>query len=131
EFLLREESSVALAGRLDTAHLREEEAMRYLRLGDVGEAGKLGKVALDDLTASGEGQADSTKSLWDITLVKKTNVDVMKRLDGLGRLVDATATGYGSQARSVLLLVMEKRISAIEAFSKGGFADANAKTDEA
>src|SRR5438046_2282750 len=44
EFLLREESSVALAGRLDTAHLREEEAMRYLRLGDVGEAGKLGKV---------------------------------------------------------------------------------------
>src|SRR3954468_21436943 len=53
-FLLREETAVALEARLNTGRLREEDALRYLRLGNVARAGALAKEATHDLEASGD-----------------------------------------------------------------------------
>src|SRR6185436_249781 len=49
QFLLREEVAVALEGRLNTGKLREEDAIRYLRLGNLPRAGALAKEATRDL----------------------------------------------------------------------------------
>jgi sec-independent protein translocase protein TatC len=78
--------------------------------------------------AEGAGKAEGDMG---ITLVPKKAVDLVARLDGLGRLVDATNDGLGGTARPVLALVMEKRIAATDAFGKGDFAKAEALADEA
>ena len=128
EILLREEGSTALQARLDTGRLREQDAIRYLRLGDLERAGSLAKQASADLVAEGAGKAEGDMG---ITLVPKKAVDLVARLDGLGRLVDATNDGIGGAARPMLALVMEKRIAATDAFGKGDFAKAEALADEA
>ena len=88
KFLLREEAAVALEGRLNAGRLREEDAMRFLRLGNVARAGALAREATKDLEASGEGQARADKPKLfgyeldlQVTLVPKQSVDVLTRLD--------------------------------------------------
>jgi sec-independent protein translocase protein TatC len=130
QFLLREESATALQGRLDTARLREDESLRWVRLGDLGSAGRVSKEAVDLLTAAGEGQADAQKGDFGITLVPKRSVEVMARLDGLGKLVDATAQGVGG-SRAVLKQVMQRRQEAISAYGRLDLDEAQRLTDEA
>jgi sec-independent protein translocase protein TatC len=131
EFLLREESAVALEGRLNTGKLREEDALRYLRLGNVARAGALAKQATQELEASGDGQAKPNEGQFGISLVPKQSVDVLTRLDGLGKLIDATREGLGDQALPLLSQVMEKRQDAVAAFGKRDFVSALTLTDEA
>jgi sec-independent protein translocase protein TatC len=129
-FLLREESSVALEGRLNTAKLREEDAVRYLRLGNVARAGALAKEAAADMEASGDGQTKPDGD-YGISFVSKTSVDVKSRFDGLGKLIDAVHEGMGEQALPLLSQVMEKRQEAIAAYGKQDFHGAIVLTDEA
>jgi sec-independent protein translocase protein TatC len=131
EFLLREESAVALEGRLNTGKLREEDALRYLRLGNVARAGALAKEATQDLEASGDGQAKPDEGHFGISLVPKQSVDVLTRLDGLGKLIDASREGLGDQALPLLSVVMEKRQEAVAAYGKRDFASALSLTDDA
>jgi sec-independent protein translocase protein TatC len=130
QFLLREETAVALEGRLNTGRLREEDAIRYLRLGNIARAAALAREATQDLEAGGEGQAKA-KNEWGISLVPKQSVDVITRLEGLGRLIDATRSGFGDTTLPTLSAVMEKRQDAVAAYGKRDFSAALALSDEA
>ncbi len=131
QFLLREENSVAIEGRLKTGKLREEDALRYLRLGDLDRSGKLAKLAIADLTAEGDGKSSDDQGDLGVTLVPKRGVEVMSRLEGLGRVVDAAQGGLGAAARPVLIQVMEKRGQAIDALGSGDFSKASDLADGA
>ncbi len=129
QFLLQKEDVTAIDRRINTAKLREEDAVRYLMLGNVDRAGALARSAIADLEMAGEGQ--TTDGMMGLTLVPKASVDTLARLEGLGRLIDAARTGYGNPAKEVLENVMAKRIEAIAAFSERQFDTSLALCDEA
>lgn len=129
QFLLQKEEVVAVANRIDTARLREQDTVRYLMLGDLDRAGALARSAIGDLEVSGEGQ--TSEGTLGITLMPKERLNVTARLDALGRLIDAVRTGFGDQAKDVLENVMSKRLEAIAALSDGQLARALALCDEA
>ncbi|WP_224364356.1 twin-arginine translocase subunit TatC [Hyalangium versicolor] len=125
QFLLNEEDSTALEQRLDTAKLRTEDVLRFLRVGDAERAGQLAKEAATGLETSGDPQ------LVDPEVVPSEAVEMSARLDGLGQLLDAAAEGFGAPARLVLRQAVEKRVVAVEAFGRKDFAAAASAMDEA
>jgi sec-independent protein translocase protein TatC len=64
-------------------------------------------------------------------VVPSESVELAARLEGLGRLLDATADGFGVPSRLVLRQAVEKRVVAAEAFARKDFAVAAAAMDEA
>ncbi len=129
QFLLQKEDVTAIEGRINTAKLREEDAVRYLMLGDIDRAGALARSAIADIEAAGEGQ--TTDGMMGLTLVPKASLDTITRLEGLGRLIDAARTGFGNPARDVLEAVMAKRLEAIAAFGARDFDTSLRLCDEA
>ncbi len=125
KFLLNEEEALALETRLETGRLRAEDALRFLRLGEAERAGLLAKEASATLRMEGEGRVE------DPRVVPAQSVELAARLEGLGRLVDAAADGYGGPARGVLRQTVEKRVEAVEAFGRRDFEKAAARMDEA
>ena len=128
QFLLQREDVAIITQRLDTAALRERDALRFLSLGDVERAGVLARTAVGDLSAPGDGKL--TDDGPGLALLNKRSVDVTARLEALGRLVDAARAGFGDAARPVLLQVMSKRLAALEAFGTGDLEWASALADE-
>lgn len=116
QFLLREESAVAIEARLNVARYQEEDTLRFLRLGEWSRAGVLAKEANEALEKSGEGQTEP-EGMMGLSLLPKPKVEVVERLEGLGRLLDAVAQGAGESARSVLIKVLEKRREAAQALA--------------
>ncbi|MBE2250205.1 MAG: twin-arginine translocase subunit TatC [Myxococcus sp.] len=127
-FLLQREDVAAITQRIDTAKLREQDALRYLSLGDLDHAAALARTAVGDLEAAGEGR--TTSDGMGVSLLPKRTVDVTSRLEGLGRLVDATRAGFGESARPVLSQVMAKRLEAIAAYGLGDLDKAQGLADE-
>jgi sec-independent protein translocase protein TatC len=125
KFLLNEEEALAVESRLDTARLRTDDALRFLRLGDAERAGQLAKEANTALVAEGEGK------MGEPELVPAESVELDVRLQGLGRLLDSAADGFGVPARLVLRQALEKRVEAAAAFGNKDFAKAAAAMDEA
>lgn len=128
QFLLQREDVAVITQRIDTGRLREQDAIRYLSLGDLDHAGALARTAVGDLQATGDGK--TTDDGMGLSLLNKRSVDVTARLEGLGRLVDATRAGFGDSARPVLTRVMAKRLEAIAAFGQGDFDKASTLADE-
>lgn len=128
QFLLREESATQLEAQLDAARLKEQDALRFLRMGDLARAGKLAQEATSVLASESGATPEGDMG---ITLVPKARVDVLARLDGLGRLVDAAHEGIGPASRPVLSQVVEKRLEAVAALSRGDANAALARSDEA
>jgi sec-independent protein translocase protein TatC len=128
EFLLNREDVAVITQRVETGKLREQEALRYLSLGDLEHAGALARSAVNDLSAAGSGK--TTDDGLGLSLLNKRHVDVTQRLQGLGRLVDATRVGFGDAARPVLSQVMAKRLEAIAAFGRQEYATAQTLADE-
>lgn len=128
QFLLQREDVAVITQRIDTGRLREQDAIRYLSLGDLDHAGALARTAVGDLQATGDGK--TTDNGMGLSLLNKRSVDVTARLEGLGRLVDATRAGFGDSARPVLTRVMAKRLEAIAAFGQGDFDKASTLADE-
>ncbi len=124
KFLLNEEESLALSQRLDVGMLREEDALRYLRIGEAERAGLLAREASEALKAEGEGQSVEPER------TPAESVEMEGRLAGLGRLLDATADGFGVQARSVLRQSVEKRVEAVEAYAREEYGAAATAMDE-
>ncbi|MER2561250.1 MAG: twin-arginine translocase subunit TatC [Myxococcaceae bacterium] len=129
QFLLQREDVAVITQRIDTGRLREQDALRYLSLGDLDHASALARTAVGDLEAAGEGK--TTDQGMGLSLISKRSVDVLARLDGLGRLIDATRAGYGDAARPVLAQVMGKRLEAVAAFGLGEYDKAQTLADEA
>lgn len=131
EFLLQNETAQAIRTRLDTSRLREQDVLRYLRLGDAQRAAAHARAANDELEASGSGQTKEGRLGFTLSLLPKPQVDVQARLEGMGRLIDAARLGYGEAAQPVLLAVMEKRVAAVDAYAERNFEKADALLDEA
>jgi len=125
QFLLNEEEAAAVEGRMESARMRTDDALRFLRLGDAERAGQLAKEAVTGLGAEGEGK------LGEPEVVPSESVELAARLEGLGRLLDATADGFGVPSRLVLRQAVEKRVVAAEAFGRKDFAAAATAMDEA
>jgi sec-independent protein translocase protein TatC len=123
QFLLNEEETAALESRLDTARLRTEDTLRFLRVGEVERAGQLAKSASEALEASGEGQPGAPRP------VPSESVELAARLNGLGQLLDAAADGFGAPARAVLGQAVEQRVAAVEAFGRKDFTVASEAMD--
>lgn len=129
-FLLQKEDASAIERRLEVARLREGDALRYLRLGDLDHAGALARVTIGDLEASGEGQ--TTEGAFGVTLIPKQSVDQHTRIEALGRLIDAVRAALPPEADpSPLLAAVELRVAAAKAWGAGEFSQVQALTDEA
>jgi sec-independent protein translocase protein TatC len=125
KFLLNDEVGMAISQRLDVARLRADDAARFLRIGDAERAGKLAQETSAALKADGEGK------LGEANRPPAESVELEARLDGLGRLLDAAADGFGTSARSVLRQSVEKRSEAVEAYAKEDYAASAKAMDEA
>jgi sec-independent protein translocase protein TatC len=125
QFLLQEGDSGALVSRLDTARQKEQEAIRFVRLGDVDRAGDLAKSAEAQLLAEGDGQVN------DKDVRPDPKVETPLQFDGLGRLLDATLEGVGPAAKPAVRKVLDQRLLALDAASKGNFDAATQFLEEA
>lgn len=126
-FLLNEGDSAALEERLDAARLFEAEALRSLRFGELERASGLAQKGVEGIAADVKpGLLQQAGSVGE-----SPKVEVQARLDGLGRLMDATHESFGAAARPVLRGVMELRGKAVEAFARGDYAAAAKHVDEA
>ena len=128
-FLLQKEEATAITQRMDTARLHEEDAVRYLRLGDFQRSGAFARAATGELKAPGEGQTE--QGAFGLTIVSKDSVDVKSRLEGLARLIDALAVAQGPSASPLLIAATDKRGEAVMAFGERKFGLANQRLDEA
>jgi sec-independent protein translocase protein TatC len=128
-FLLQKEGATALTQRMAVARLREDDALRYVRLGDFQRASAWARTATGALTAPGEGQVEA--GAFGLTLVPKEEVDVQLRLAGLGRIVDALTSARGVEWNATLVEVTDKRGEAISAFAQGDVSKTKALLDEA
>lgn len=127
-FLLQKEDAAAITRRLSTARLNEEDALRYLRLGDFTRASAWARTASGAMKAPGEGQT-SPEGAFGLTLVPKADVDVKARLDGLGRMIDAIAVARPELAPK-LVTVTEKRGEAVKAWGEREFVRSAALLDD-
>ena len=80
-----------LEQRLATGRLRQEDAVRFLRLGELARAGELAKTANQELEATGEGQAKA-EGQFGVKLNPKVSVEALNNLESLGKLADAART---------------------------------------
>jgi sec-independent protein translocase protein TatC len=123
-FLLNDEEGAAISQRLDVGRLRADDALRFLRIGDAERAGRLAQEASAALREEGPGRMGEPER------APSESVEVEARLQGLGRLVDAAADGFGASARSVLRQSVEKRAEAVEAYAKEDYGAAAKALDE-
>lgn len=128
-FLLQKEGAAAITQRMSSARLTEEDALRFLRLGDSQRAAAWARTASGSLTAPGEGKP--AEGMFAVTVVNKDSVDVMERLEALGRIIDALSVSTGPQLAPKLIEVTDKRGAAVKAYGEGEFKKANALLDEA
>jgi sec-independent protein translocase protein TatC len=128
-FLLQKEGASAVTQRMSAARLNEEDALRYLRLGDYQRASAWARTAAGSLKAPGEGQ--TSESMFGVSIVPKDDVDVTVRLEAMGRIVDALSVSGGAALSPKLIEVTDKRGAAVKAFSEREFKKANALLDEA
>lgn len=118
QFLLQHEEVTSVTRSVDTARLREEDALRYLRLGDYDRAGAAARSALGDL-----GLASSdTAGAMGVRLVPKEDVEAREHLAGLGRLIDATMATASGNAKASVATALLKHEEAVKAFTLGDYA---------
>src|SRR5260370_30908828 len=85
QYLLNDERAAAVSQRLDSARLREQEALRFARNGDLPRAGELARKSLDELSSKGDGQVDLDAPHPS----SSASTELLERLAGLGRFVVA------------------------------------------
>jgi sec-independent protein translocase protein TatC len=124
QFLLRGGDEVLVEQRLSVARLREADALRYVALGELDRAGELAK----------KGKAELGTYVLPPSPVPmpapSTKVELEKRVEGVGRLIDA-AMLTGANQRAALREVVERHLAAGEALAQGRYAEAAARVDEA
>lgn len=126
EFLLESGDTAPLRTRIELARVEEQEALRYLRIGEVDRAGELAGKANDALSASGDGQVSASDNAG-----ARRESELVARLDAMGRMIDAVHDGLGAGAEPVLRGVMEKRLEALDALHQHHLAKATDLTDAA
>jgi sec-independent protein translocase protein TatC len=125
QYLLNDERAAAVSHRLDSARLREQEALRFARNGDLPRAGELARKSLDELSSKGDGRVDLDAARPS----SSTSTELLERLAGLGRLVDAIQQSGGGTR--VVRQVLEQRVAAVDALASGDLAKASDSLDKA
>ena len=124
QFLLNDEDSTELSQKLDKARMVEQDALRFLRIGDGSRADDIVKAAGTELT-------DAVASVSTKGITVQETVEVTAELEGLGRLTDAYQQGIGPSSRSVVRKVLDERQKAVEAYNKGDLRGASKSLDDA
>ena len=123
-FLLSEGQQRELHQRLDQSRSLQDDALRFLRLGEARRAGELAHRAVTQLSGDGDGQV-----VMDGSSIGAP--ELQARLDALGVLVDAMQLGFGDTARPVLLRAMDRRDEALKAQAQGQLGQAALSLDAA
>lgn len=124
QFLLNDEESTELSQKLDRARMREQDALRFLRIGESGRADELVKSAGNEL-------ADAVAQVSTRGMVPQEPVELSQRLEGLGRMIDAVQMGGPSSARIALRRALDERQKAVDLYNKGDLSGASKSMDEA
>lgn len=127
DFLLRNEDATGLQRTVADARVREEDALRSLRIGDFDRGSVLAKEG-------SSGVASEIKESivpGDVANKPSPKLVTAERMKGLGRMMDAAHDGFGASARPVLRTVMDKRAAAIDAYDREQYAQAQVLLDEA
>src|SRR5262249_30412668 len=124
QFLLNDEESSELSQKLDRARTREQDALRFLRIGESARADELVKSAGNEL-----GDAVAQVSMKG--MAPQDAVEVAGRLEGLGRMIDAVQTGGTPASRIGLRRALDQRQKAVELYNKGDSSGASKSMDEA
>jgi sec-independent protein translocase protein TatC len=125
-FLLSEGQERAMHERLDHAQQAEQDALRFLRLGEAQRAGDLAHRATAGLSEEGDAQIVLSSDGQVASAAELTT-----RIEALGRLIDALQAGFPDTARPVLIRAMDRREEAIKAETLGHLAEASALADQA
>jgi sec-independent protein translocase protein TatC len=127
QFLLQREEATGMEERIEQVRMREGDALRAVSFGEMERASSLARAASAVLAQ------DVAPSLLPTEGARAPSrkLDVAARLEGLGRMMDATSAGFGPSSRPVLRVVLEKRSAAIAAFSDGDYAAAERLSEEA
>jgi sec-independent protein translocase protein TatC len=124
QFLLNDEDAMELSQKLDRARTREQDALRFLRIGNSNRAADLAKSAGTEL-------ADAVAQVSTRGLASQGGLEFSARLDGLGRLIDAVQQGAGASSRSVVGRALDERQKASELSEKGDLGGASKSLDDA
>ena len=124
QFLLNDEESSELSQKLDRARMREQDALRFLRIGESARADELVKSAGNELS-------DAVAQVSLKGLAPQDAVEFSGRLEGLGRMIDAVQIGGASSSRIGLRRVLDERQKAVELYNKGDLTGASKSMDEA
>jgi sec-independent protein translocase protein TatC len=124
QFLLNDEDATELSQKIDKARLREQGALRLVRLGDGNRSQELVKSAGTEL-------ADAVSQVGTKGLAPQQGVELSAQLDALGRLIDALQQGTGASGRSVLRRAAEEQQKAVELYGKGDFSGTSKSIEDA
>jgi sec-independent protein translocase protein TatC len=124
QFLLNDEDSAELSQKLDKTRMMEQDALRFLRIGEGARADEIVKSAGTEL-----GDAVASVSTKGISV--QETVEVSSQLEGLGRLTDAIQQGLGPSSRSVVRKALDERQKAVELYNKGDLRGASKSLDDA
>src|SRR5919197_1564484 len=109
QFLLQREEASGMEDRIEQARMREADALRALSLGEMERASAMAK------SASAVLAQDVAPSLLPTEGARAPShkLEVVAKLDGLGRMMDAASAGFGTSSRPVLRTVLDKRAAAL------------------
>jgi sec-independent protein translocase protein TatC len=124
QFLLTGESA-PIQARVDMVQAREAEVLRLMSLGAFERAAAQADVALEALTASGDGQVASPDGQPASGVV-----DRQAQFQALGRFFDAMHLALGPAGAPVLRKAMDRRLAALDALETGEGAVADAAIEE-
>jgi sec-independent protein translocase protein TatC len=127
QFLLQREEASGMEDRLEQARMRERDALRAVSFGEMERASTLAR------SASALLEQDVAPSLLSTEGARSPShkLEVVAKLDGLGRMMDAASAGFGAPSRPVLRAILDKRAAALTAFTDNDYAAAERLSEEA
>jgi sec-independent protein translocase protein TatC len=127
QFLLSSPDATELESRIEQARMREQDALRALRYGDIARAASLARAGSELIARDVKPRLIPVEGAEQPTPM----VELRERFEGLGRMMDAAHSGFGPSSRPVLRGVMHKREEALAAIDRRAWDEADLRVEEA